>query len=145
MTHSLKYRLNYSFRLISEEPPLHSPRVEDGLLVMGVYVLLLVFGKNLQKSVFINQSPNGFYFYQPITRIKNILLNSFQSVKLYSAACFTVGLYHLLLGSTIMWMEVLRAAKQILRTTWMWINIFLFFFSLPSPQVFSREEIISNI
>lgn len=64
---------------------------------MGFQVLLLVLGESLHRSVFINQSSNGFYFYhhQPTTRIKNVLLSNFQGVKLCSVECFTIGLYHL--------------------------------------------------
>ena len=93
MTHSLKYRLNYNFRLIMRK----SPKSERLSIGDGITHSLTGAWGNLLISIFINHSPNGFYFYhrQLTTRIKNILLSNFQSVELCSAEGLAVGSDHL--------------------------------------------------
>lgn len=77
---------------------------------MELHVLSLVLG-NLHIGIFINHSPNGFYFYrrQLTTRLKNILLSNFQRVEVCSTLSLAVGLNHLPFGG---YDHVVRTGKE---------------------------------
>ena len=75
-----------------------SPKSERLSIGNGITHPLTGAWGNLHISIFINHSPNGFYFYHrqlTTTWIKNILLSNFQSVELGSAEGLAVGSDHL--------------------------------------------------
>lgn len=92
-----------------------SPKSERLSIGNGITRPLTGAWGNLHIGIFINHSPNGFYFYhrQLTTRLKNILLSNFQRVEVCSAAGLAVGLNHLPFGG---YDHVVRTGKEIQST-----------------------------